>query len=514
MGMNLGIQKKFGGIHGTDPDYLKLIIHGISSQGDTTGVVEFYLADFRFDNSLMDYIIDEWTSVDLSALGEVEEIHFSMESTDVGPWGMNTPAYFCVDDVNGEAPVGPADGKTIAGMEDLAIAPEGYDDGADMAGGFESGDFHFTNNYNADWFSWSGFAASASTDADTKGWANQFSSIAGSGALGTQTYAVGYDFGDMDVVFSPQLVDGVYVVNNAYTYWSMKDGDAYAKKFGGIDGDDPDWLMLTVEGFDAQQNSTGTVQFYLADFRFEDNSKDYIVDTWKYVDLSPLGEVAKLHFSLSSSDTGAWGMNTPTYFCLDELNYDNLAPVVINPIADIGHLDNPDRVFYIPIDSVFTDPDDPDSLMVYSIEGIDNPALVSASIVRMGTVESKIPHVVINVTRGMTGEAVVTLGATSNGQTSLHQFKIVVNFPTNANLPFEAEMKVYPNPFVDQLFISLPNTQGRALLFDANGRLFADKELQNHSTTVLDGLSQLKAGIYILTIDTPVGKISKKIIKK
>jgi hypothetical protein len=59
------------------------------------------------------------------------------------------------------------------------------------------------------------------------------------------------------------------------------------------------------------------VEFYLADFRFADNSQDYILDSWGFVDLSALGTVDFLEFDLSSSDNGAFGMNTPGYFALD-----------------------------------------------------------------------------------------------------------------------------------------------------------------------------------------------------
>jgi hypothetical protein len=43
------------------------------------------------------------------------------------------------------------------------------------------------------------------------------------------------------------------------------------------------------------------------------------VDHWQWFDLSKLGEVASVKFTLSSSDVGQWGMNTPAYFCLDKL---------------------------------------------------------------------------------------------------------------------------------------------------------------------------------------------------
>jgi hypothetical protein len=61
------------------------------------------------------------------------------------------------------------------------------------------------------------------------------------------------------------------------------------------------------------------VHFYLADYRFEDNAEDYIVKTWEWFDLSSLGRADSLMCTLGSSDTGMFGMNTPAYFCVDNL---------------------------------------------------------------------------------------------------------------------------------------------------------------------------------------------------
>ncbi|HUT45289.1 MAG TPA: DUF4465 domain-containing protein, partial [Sedimentisphaerales bacterium] len=91
------------------------------------------------------------------------------------------------------------------------------------------------------------------------------------------------------------------------------------KKFGGDSGSDPDFFMLTITGKDIDGTVVGMVDFYLADYRFEDNGEDYIVDTWQYVDLTSLGEVMSLEFALSSSDVGDWGMNTPAYFVIDTI---------------------------------------------------------------------------------------------------------------------------------------------------------------------------------------------------
>ncbi len=80
-----------------------------------------------------------------------------------------------------------------------------------------------------------------------------------------------------------------------------------AKQFGGADGTDPDYFKLLIWGFGGTA-STDTIEYYLADYRFEENEKDYIIKTWQWVDLSSLGRVDSLMFGLESSDNGDWGM--------------------------------------------------------------------------------------------------------------------------------------------------------------------------------------------------------------
>ena len=67
-------------------------------------------------------------------------------------------------------------------------------------------------------------------------------------------------------------------------------------------------------GFDHANGITGSIDIFLADFRYEDDADDYILSTWQYIDLTTLGTVKRLEFELSSSDAG-----TPLYFCLDNL---------------------------------------------------------------------------------------------------------------------------------------------------------------------------------------------------
>ena len=74
-----------------------------------------------------------------------------------------------------------------------------------------------------------------------------------------------------------------------------------------------------------------TDTIYLADFRFEDNTQDYILKDWEIAEIVSCDRV---DFELQSSDVGQYGMNTPAYFCL------SLAQDLTNSINDqmIAHL--------------------------------------------------------------------------------------------------------------------------------------------------------------------------------
>ncbi len=313
--------KKFGGKTGNDPDYLKLMIEALDQEGKPVDTLYFYLADFRFADNSKDYILNKWTWVDLSGMKDANKLRFSLTSSDNSYGYMNTPGYFCMDDFNGEKPFD-YQPVTYAGFENIDLGTNGYYNGSDMNGGFTSGNFRFLTDYNADWFSWSGFAVSNQTDVTTPGWGNQYSAITGSGVAGTPGYGVVYPTPVSTILFKDTVVSGLYVTNSTYAYLSMKNGDDIAKKFGGKTGNDKDYLILTIEGFNSDNQSTGKVEFFLADFMYSINNYDYIINDWRWISLKKLGRISKLEFSLRSSDNSAWGMNTPGYFCIDNLNHE------------------------------------------------------------------------------------------------------------------------------------------------------------------------------------------------
>jgi len=118
-----------------------------------------------------------------------------------------------------------------------------------------------------------------------------------------------------------KAVKGFYITNNTYAYYEMKNGSAFSKKFGGSTGNDPDYFAVEISAWKNGGNPADTtVMVYLADYRSANDSNDYILKNWTYVDLSILGAVDSFSFDFHSSDTGAFGINTPLYFCLDNFN--------------------------------------------------------------------------------------------------------------------------------------------------------------------------------------------------
>lgn len=215
-------------------------------------------------------------------------------------------------------------GQVVVDFEDLSLTTESFYNGADGAGEFVSAGIQFSNDYDAEFDSWSGFAYSNLTDTTTPGFLNQYSGFVGNGAGGSANYGVAFisGFGPKAMITLPEstTVDAMSITNTTYAALSMRQGDDFAKKFGGTTGDDPDFLRLAIHGKDAAGAPTGSVEFFLADFRFSDNSQDYIIDEWTDVDLTGLGANVKwLEIEMETTDVGMFGANTPLFFALDNL---------------------------------------------------------------------------------------------------------------------------------------------------------------------------------------------------
>ena len=235
------------------------------------------------------------------------------------------------------------------GFEGVILSPESFNYGSSGSGGFIENGVVFSNDYNSSWDSWNGFSISNTTDVTTPGYLNQYSAFAGSGS-GSTNYAVYYPAGTIS--FAGQGVDvvSIQITNTTFAAISMRDGDAYGKQFGSLtdaNGDvdstnGEDFFKVWIYAHAEDGSKIDSVEYYLADYRFTDNTQDFISNTWETIDLTFIGEtVYSLSFDIQSSDVGAWGMNTPAYFAIDNLTINKSTGLSENTISGITVYPNP-----------------------------------------------------------------------------------------------------------------------------------------------------------------------------
>ena len=337
-----------------------------------------------------------------------------------------------------------------------------------------SGGWLFTNNTQNGY--WGGFTASNRTDLNQSGMNAQYTAAAGCGYDGSTQYAVAYTMGVQTEVYATDwqlhTVTGCYVTNNLWTYQDILQGGYGEQPYGGLTGNDPDWFKVTATGKNASGQTVGTLDFYLADYRFANNEEDYVLDTWEWFDLSPLGNVATISFSLSSSRGSGYNMITPAYFCMDNFNGGGVAPdlppYIVIQVQDVV-MDEFPKIVYVDFSGVATDPDDPDELIEYAMLSNSNEAAVSS------TMEGRV--LMLERLTEEQADAEIAMRATSDGQYVDFSFRVIMNHVEGVE---ESDMsfKVYPNP-----------TSG-LLTIDADGAQQFDFEVYNlMGQVVMNGMA-------------------------
>ncbi|MDR1517339.1 MAG: DUF4465 domain-containing protein [Dysgonamonadaceae bacterium] len=204
--------------------------------------------------------------------------------------------------------------KTVD-FEDVALT-DGVKSDASFASGGMNFDCLFSDYYG-------GFVCSSKTDKSTAGFLNQYSVYANGGASGSNFALFTPPYGAETFCSFPNEasyeVKKLKLTNSTYAYLAIKDGNdgnnpPYVKTGGFTSGD---FFKVTITGY-AGETQTGTVDFYLADFR---NGKSYICDKWTSVNLESLGKITKLGIAFDSTDKGDYGINTPQYVCIDDIEY-------------------------------------------------------------------------------------------------------------------------------------------------------------------------------------------------
>jgi hypothetical protein len=207
---------------------------------------------------------------------------------------------------------------TVVDFENVTLNSDSIWNGSDLSGKFISGNSTFMNSYNPLYAAWSGFACSSKRDTISAGYLNQYSVMAGSGALLSKRYALAYDSAAISI---PKTTDyyaikSLYITNGTWAYLGLKNGNygvgGYGKKFAAND-----WFKVTLKGYKSNV-LTSSVEIYLADFR---NGKSMILKNWQKVDVSALGAVDLVTFTFDSTDKSGGWLNTPAYAFIDNIEF-------------------------------------------------------------------------------------------------------------------------------------------------------------------------------------------------
>jgi len=199
-----------------------------------------------------------------------------------------------------------------------------------------AGGVAFSNTFGIDSYGgfdyewWEGFSYSNVVNTTDPAFANQYASYPG-GGYQSSTYAVPHtEYNDYQPAVTlpvPTTVSGFRIANTTYAALTMLNGDQYGFSAPLPPGG---WFATTAIGR-LGVTTTGSATFYLADLRGA--SPPGILATWEWFDLSALGTVDRIDFEFSGSDVGAFGLNTPRYFALDNLTVATVPEPTVTVIA-------------------------------------------------------------------------------------------------------------------------------------------------------------------------------------
>ena len=250
-------------------------------------------------------------SLQTISVAPTQTTRYSVTVTDAAGSQVTESVYVYVNGLHGEAMVATFEEEPLSSEEPYSQkAP------------FGSGSFAFSNSYNAEWNSWSGFALAASADTTYTGnyQTQQYNNVVGGGQEQegkSKQYVVAYCPGDNPQwgSYNPVVtvmpgsdckaqLEGVYLTNTAWVKSFATQGD---KNYGRPAFKEGSFFIVTITADNGKK-----VEVPLIDYR---NKKREVVNDWKWVDLSSLGEVKTLKFSIQSSDSYA-----PSYFAMDNLH--------------------------------------------------------------------------------------------------------------------------------------------------------------------------------------------------
>lgn len=234
---------------------------------------------------------------------------------------------------------------TVETFDTFTLSPNSYY--KDVAGndwGTSEADFEYGWNTSFGGYWSSGSAYTNVKDTVDGTYNNLYGNITNGGFSGNN-YATIQDKALIKVK-NLSMVSGFFITNTTYAWKTIKNGNAFSRKFGDTTGTGsgtsipqgqyPDWFLLKVVGYRNGVAANDTIKFYLADYRPTGTANDFVVKNWQFVNCTNLGIVDSIRFHMSSSDNSMGMMNTPGFFSID--NFTTNTTVGIHELASFSNI--------------------------------------------------------------------------------------------------------------------------------------------------------------------------------
>ena len=207
--------------------------------------------------------------------------------------------------------------------------------------------YHWDTAYGGYWQSGSAYTNVKDTSNGT--YTNLYGSIT-NGAFNGNYYVTSQDKAIIKMNSNALSLSGFFVTNTTFAYKTIKNGNSIARKFGDTTGTHsglpqgtyPDWFKIIVRPYRGGVLLTDSVEHYLADYRAAGTANDFIQKNWQYVFCANLPISDSILITLKSSDTGIYGMNTPGFFCMDNISVVNTVGLhELENVMNISAFPNP-----------------------------------------------------------------------------------------------------------------------------------------------------------------------------
>lgn len=267
------------------------------------------------------------------------------------------------------------------------------------------------------------------------------------------------------------------------------------------------YLKMVAYGYDESGDTTGTSSIYLADKR---NGNNINLKEWTYFNLASLGECSKIIIKLESNDDDGWGMNPPSYFCLDNF--------VISLNGDIPNIP-------INISTLAATNISENSATLNGVFNEGNQIIINKGFQLRLSDENLWADILINM-----DQTSYNLNNLLEDKTYIYRafaissadtiFGEKISFSTEAGSGLvninknTISMNLYPNPSTGIFNINIEglNSGADIIICDFQGRTITRKIVNSNNDKIIIDLSSYEKGVYFIRLVTESGIITKKLI--